>query len=288
MPSSTQGLITITANTTTITSTATTTTDTATSDYIPRSQFNTSIPTVNNNLSSSNTHTDSTDLFQKSSTQHEYNQEQHTQQQQSNQLIDPINTIQRFTILPPQKQYNTTVSQTECSSTYTNSSQSIFPNHNLFNYDGTILTETTAAKMAVSASTQASTSPSPSSGNQQLSPPPPPPPSNIINRDIFLNNSRVNSNFVNSHAYRNGVHHYSEPVNTTANAADIVSEMNQIYKQSMFMRRSGPDDDLNPFNSNIPLHRESTFNRIGNCMQNLANYLFNTYYNEMKSATCYT
>lgn len=340
MPSSTQGLITTTTNNTTITSTTTTTN--TTSDYIPHSQFNNSIPTVNNNLSSSNIQNDSTDLFQKSSIQPE-------QQNQSNETINGGHTIQRLTILPPQIHYNASVSQahnTDKSSPHphhqtlpqftspatevptTATEQRMGALSGTFNSDRVTLTEATGTTMAVTATSQPSVSNrnhqswimhnSPhvdeqshvgtgptynfpfghgtgtknrsdngfnriddgfsnlnaNTHHQLSSPPPPTPPPNILNRDIFLNNSRVNSNFLNSHTHRNGVPHskYSDTTHVTTTAADIVSEMNQIYKQSMFMRRTAPDDDLNPFNSNIPLHRESTLNRIGNLYCSIINF----------------
>lgn len=85
------------------------------------------------------------------------------------------------------------------------------------------------------------------------------PPPKVVNRDMFLNNSRCGNNNLNSSGVpKNGVHRkYSD--------TDIVSEMNHMYKQSMFVRRTGSEEEGNPnqFISGTPPNRESTFNRLG-------------------------
>lgn len=219
---------------------------------IPTSQIN-SIYNVDdsvNNLSSmvdnSKIPTDSIDLYQQQPLDSlPLSRHQLTK---SNLVYEPSidnHTLQRLTTLPPQKQYsiNATVPSQPANITHTiaatvaNSppSTQLYSNRAL-QYDATALSTTSPLVM--------------NSHHSQLPSP------KIINRDIFLNGNRFSNNLGARH---NGVHRkYSD--------TDIVGEMNQLYKQSMFVRRTGIDDDPSPFQhctGPSPMHRETAFNRFG-------------------------
>lgn len=74
-----------------------------------------------------------------------------------------------------------------------------------------------------------------------------------INRDTLLNGNRYGSSSNHMGGRHNGLHRkYSD--------ADIIGEMNHMYKQSVFARRTGIDDhEPNPFHH----YAASSFNRFG-------------------------
>lgn len=222
---------------------------TAHSRNIPKSQLN-SIYNVNDSINNSSSvvaqrklSSDSNDLYQ----QQLQNQQPQdplpsttNQLNQSNLLYDRANeqhpTLQRLTTLPPQKQlisannaFATAVSPAAVSPP---APPQLYSNRAPLHYDVTMPMNTQAY-------------------------PPQLPSPKIINRDVLLNNSRFNSNLPVRH---NGVHRKHSDT-------DIVGEMNHLYKQSMFARRTGIEEDSNPFHHCVapsPLHhRDAPFNRFG-------------------------